>query len=337
MKKGLYAFILLPVMALLLSGSATPGKVKPGAERNFEFTYIVNVNDIPAGAKNLRMWVPYPASDADQNILDTKITSPYPVEVHYDPEWGNKMMVIDVKNPKAFTFTAVYKVRRHERKFKKSYRKASVTKNESGQYSRYLRPSKMAIMNETVKKMAASATRGKTGPLEKASAIYKYILSNMSYDKTIPGWGKGDVQRVCLTINGGKSGTGNCTDFHSLFASMMREEGIPVKFEMGYPLVPGKNQIEPKAGGYHCWAKFFISGIGWIPVDISEASKDRSKEKYYYGSICENRIRFSTGRDIRLVPAQKGEPLNYFGPDPYIEIDGKKFAGFVRKIAYQNN
>ncbi len=158
----------------------------------------------------------------------------------------------------------------------------------------------------------------------------------MNYDKNIPGWGNGDVNRLCLLINGEGAGAGNCTDFHSLFASMMRVEGIPVKFEMGFPINPNKKKSNLTKGGYHCWAKFFIPDYGWIPVDISEARKDLSKKEYYWGTICENRIRFSVGRDIVLTPPQQGAKLNYFGPDPYIEVDGKPFDGLERWISYSD-
>ena len=176
----------------------------------------------------------------------------------------------------------------------------------------------------------------KTGVLERARAIYDFVLETMEYNKSVPGWGRGDVNRVCLAIGEGKKGTGNCTDFHSFFGSLMHYQGIPVIFEMGYPLKPGKSMPEPKEGGYHCWAKFFVPGKGWVPVDISEADKDPSKKDYYFGSICENRVSFSRGRDILLSPPQHAERLNFFGPDPYIEVDGKPFTGFTRTISYED-
>jgi hypothetical protein len=43
---------------------------------------------------------------------------------------------------------------------------------------------------------------------------------------------------------------------------------------------------------------------------------------YYFGNLTENRVTFTTGRDIQLVPKQDGEPLNFF-VYPYVEVDGK--------------
>ncbi len=335
-KKIIAGRLLVYLIGAFLIGSGPSVANNKAAVRSFSLTYIVEVKDLPPDAQSLKMWAPYPVSDEDQTILDTSIVSPYPVSVTYDSSWGNRMMVIDTDAPKDFTFSVTYKVLRRERLSMPSTHNKEAAVADQGQYRRYLTPSKYAVINDAVRKMAREATKGLTNTQDKAHAIYRYVLANMKYDKSIPGWGKGDVERVCLTIGAGESGTGNCTDFHSLFASMMQAEGIPVIFEMGYPLKPGKDQIEPKEGGYHCWAKYFIAGIGWIPVDISEASKDPSKASYFDGAICENRLRFSVGRDIVLSPAQAGEPLNYFGPDPYIEVDGKAHTGYTRSISYKN-
>ncbi len=311
---------------------------KTANTRTFELTYSVSVKDVPKDASTLDMWIPYPKSDEDQNVIGVSIESPYPVSINHDPEYGNSALFLTIKNPPAegFTVKATYKVKRSELLTPKmDYSKELPTGNNEN-FAKWLEPGKYAVMNEAVKRFAEEAVAGRTGTLDKARGIYEFILSKMDYNKQIPGWGKGDVNRVCLAIDGGETGTGNCTDFHSLFASMMRSQGIPVKFEMGYPLTPGQNQTKLKKGGYHCWAKFYVAGIGWVPVDISEARKDMSRKEYFWGSICENRIKFSEGRDITLPMQQSSKKLNYFGPDPYIEIDGKPFDGFERFIAYSN-
>ncbi len=326
-------FVTLSFLTLCFSGTleaATPN------HRTFNFTYVVKVRDIPSGASRLNMWIPYPPSDEDQSILDVKIDSPYPVTVEHEPKYGNSALFITTDNPKKpFSINVVYTVDRVESLTRKVDPENDFYVHDSGQFRLFLEPSHYAVINDKVRKYSAEATAGKKGAIEKARAIYDWIVGHMNYNKQIPGFGKGDVNRACVMINGSGEGAGNCTDFHSLFASMMRVQNIPVKFEMGYPLTPGKDRKQLKAGGYHCWAKFYAAGLGWVPVDISEARKNPDKREYYWGSICENRFKFSEGRDIKF-PRQAGEKLNYFGPDPYIEIDGKPFKGFERLTAFSN-
>ena len=57
--------------------------------------------------------------------------------------------------------------------------------------------------------------------LQRARALYDYLLATMRYDKTGTGWGRGDAEWAC------DSKRGNCTDFHSLFMSMARSQHIP--------------------------------------------------------------------------------------------------------------
>ena len=95
---------------------------------------------------------------------------------------------------------------------------------------------------------------------------------------------------------------------------------IPAKFEIGFPL-PDKRGAGDVAG-YHCWAKFRPEGKGWIPVDISEANKHPEMRDYYFGNLTEDRVAFSTGRDLTLVPKQDGGPVNFL-IYPYVEVDGK--------------
>ena len=104
---------------------------------------------------------------------------------------------------------------------------------------------------------------------------------------------------------------------------MARSQGIPARFEIGFPLPPDKHSSE--IAGYHCWSDFYIDGKGWIPVDISEAWKHPEKRDYFFGSHDVNRVQFTMGRDLTLSPAQNGKPLNYF-VYPYVEVDSQEYG-----------
>jgi transglutaminase-like putative cysteine protease len=121
--------------------------------------------------------------------------------------------------------------------------------------------------------------------------------------------------------------------------SLTRTEKIPSRFTMGLPLPSDKKEGE--IAGYHCWAEFFVDGRGWIPVDISEASKAAAKSPemvdYYFGGLTPDRIELSHGRDVSLTPRQAGGPLNFF-IYPYCEVDGKEAAKetVTRKMSFKD-
>jgi hypothetical protein len=152
-------------------------------------------------------------------------------------------------------------------------------------------------------------------PPRRARAIYDWVVDNVEYKKVGTGWGNGDTFWAC------NERYGNCTDFHSLFISLARTEGIPARFEMGFPVPIDRESGE--ISGYHCWVEFWLPEQGWVPIDASEASKHPEKRELFYGMYPPDRLHFSTGRDLRLGPDHRGRPLNYF-IYPYIEIDGKR-------------
>ena len=94
---------------------------------------------------------------------------------------------------------------------------------------------------------------------------------------------------------------------------------------IGFPI---PDAAKGEIGGYHCWAELYDEKRGWIPGDASEA-KNKGLKDAYFGTLPNDRIEFSLGRDVVLDPPQHGEPLNYF-IYPYAEVDGKA-AGDVKR------
>jgi transglutaminase-like putative cysteine protease len=101
---------------------------------------------------------------------------------------------------------------------------------------------------------------------------------------------------------------------------------------MGFPIPEQRGA--GKVDGYHCWAKFVNDGR-WIPVDISEADKNPSLKDYYFGNLTANRVKFTEGRDLELVPAPANGPVNFL-VYPYTEVDGKPHTQFEKRFSYRD-
>jgi transglutaminase-like putative cysteine protease len=318
-------FIIACIVVFVAVSYADTGK------RTVRLEYSFEMEALPAGAQKVRVWVPLPPVLPSQDIDGLKVDAPASYTIESEPVWGNRSIFFEVDSEAvASVFSMEFTVTRRE---VKAAHKSSGLAPLKEKLMKYLRPSRLGPHTDAVKSLASNAVKGNGDATVKARHIYDFVLKNMDYNKNKPGWGRGDVSRLCLAIAGGEKGTGNCTDFHSFFAALLQTQNIPVLFEMGYPLKPGSGATD---GGYHCWASFYTQDAGWVPVDISEADKAPALVDYYFGSIDENRVTFSRGRDVVLNPAQAGEPLNYFGPDPYIEVDGRPFKGFKRTITYTN-
>jgi transglutaminase-like putative cysteine protease len=314
----------------IIAQASDAQRLSPPA-RTFHFTYHFTLNGVPSGAKQVRVWAPVPQTDEHQTVRVLSVKAPTETRMTQEPENSNRMMYAEIKNPAAgkTEFTLEYEVTRRE--FSRGdYSQLERADQKPGlvpaSLQRMISPDTLIPTDGKIKELAAQVTGSQTGTVAKAKAAYDYIFTTMRYDKTGSGWGRGDAVWAC------DSKRGNCTDFHSPFIGMLRADGIPARFDIGFPLPEGKDNGE--ISGYHCWAEFYASKTGWIPVDISEAWKAQQKKDYFFGSIDANRVQFSTGRDITLSPNQDGPALNYF-VYPYVEVDGKPFEKLDRQFSFE--
>jgi transglutaminase-like putative cysteine protease len=284
--------------------------------RHFTFHYAFTVKNLPAGQK-IRIWIPEAHSDAYQEVKVVSAHGDLPLKKTSESKYGNQIYYAETSSAQPeLHFDIEYDVTRHERVALGSAAHVVAVSLSSAEKPQDLQPDALVPITGLPADLAAKVTEGKTQALDKARAIYDYVFTTMRYDKTGTGWGHGDVLYAC------DAKKGNCTDFHSLFIAMARSQGIPARFEIGFPLPPDKHSAE--IAGYHCWSDFYIDGKGWIPVDISEAWKHQEKRDYFFGSHDVNRVQFSMGRDLRLNPPPDGKPLNYF-VYPYVEVDGREY------------
>ena len=295
--------------------------------RHFIFHYAFTIGDIPQG-KRVEIWFPAAHSDAFQEVSVLQITGDLPVTKTRERRFGNILFhtVAPAATKQEYSFDVAYSVVRHERiGLPRDGVMPHFVKASTKEANKYLGPDKLVPVTGRLAVLAAKQVQGMTSNTDRARALYDSVFSTMRYDKSGTGWGRGDAEWAC------DSSRGNCTDFHSLFISMARSQHIPARFDIGFPLPINKSSGE--IPGYHCWAEFYDSGYGWIPVDISEAWKDPSKKDYFFGAHDANRIEFSMGRDLVLNPPQAGEPLNYF-VYPYVEVNRRKWESVSNRFSF---
>ena len=316
------------VASLLFLIAITVTAIAQPKDRTFTFEYKAAVKDIPAGSGKVELWIPVPHDDSYQRISNLRIDTPYPHRMATGDQ-QNQVLHVIVDHPQQSTlpvtlsFTAIRKER------VQSMVQASASQKTPADLDRWLQPDRLVPVDDKIRGWAREVVEqahAKTD-IEMARAIYNHVVATVKYDKTGKGWGNGDIYYAC------DARRGNCTDFHAIFIGYARALGIPARFAIGFPLPADRG--EGKIGGYHCWSEFYAKGIGWVPVDASEAGKNPAKREYFFGAHDENRIEFSKGRDVVLTPRQHGDPLNYF-IYPYAEVDGKKYTAFDNTYIYKD-
>lgn len=287
--------------------------LKPAGSRTFSIEYVGKVAEIPAGTKKLRVWLPVPQDSTVQSIKNLSFSKEPKFAV--EPKYGNRIASFELDAPGASAEISMkFECTRLEIRTDLEALKAD-GKDDADAFGVYRKADRLVLVDDEMRKLSDKVVEGESGTLAKARAIYDYVLSRMTYDKNHQGWGLGSTRHACDV------GKGNCTDFHALFNSLCRAQGIASGFEIGLYLPYDRRSAE-KLGGYHCWAFFRVPGKTWVPVDASEADRFEDRKEFFFGGHTSNRVTLSTGRDIVLEPKQAGEPLNYF-LNPYAEADGK--------------
>ncbi|MBI5893619.1 MAG: transglutaminase domain-containing protein [Deltaproteobacteria bacterium] len=314
---------ILAVSLLLLIFSTSYAK-----EREGEVTFEVNI-EAPENSKDVRVWLPYPLSDNEQTISNIKVEGNFTRSDVYNQKQfpTDKALYAEWTKPTKTRFiTLTFKVKAMERIRKDFPSKESQIPAE---IKEYLKGSKFIPTDGRIKEIALDITKGKDNIIEKAEAVYDWVIENTFRDPNVQGCGIGSVERM-LAEKGGK-----CADISGVFVALANAAGVPAREIWGLRL--GKKQVEDMTAGHHCWAEFYLPGYGWIPVDPADVRKAMLVEKlelnnektkkyrdYYFGAVDEYRIVLSRGaKGYNLNPPQKSGAIPYGFMYPYAEIDGK--------------
>ena len=321
--------------------------------RQFELSYEVNINESPKS--KVEVWIPLPQSNLVQTISNLTIKTDLEFIIKTDNVYKNSYIYIldedgfetdeiihidcnvlrkeqGTINDPTSNLDAFQKSNSHVPVgdiFSEIIQEYSLTKNDMrGVYDfilqgmHYGKPKSYDDTYYQSPWLFADSTYGRK-KVKRDSIVLLYQqakIENGNYT-----FGMGNSLYAC------DIGVGNCTDYHSYFMSLGRTLGVPVRFHMGFPIL---NQDSADIKGYHCWADYFVEGVGWNPVDISEADKHPEMKDYYFGNICENRVELSIGSDIILEGYEK-KSVNFL-IYPMVEIDDVDTKSFTTKISYKN-
>jgi transglutaminase-like putative cysteine protease len=194
----------------------------------------------------------------------------------------------------------------------------------------FLRPSQYVPTDGIVKQTALKATAGATTDIQKARALYEWVVENTFRDPKVRGCGRGDIR---LMLESGDMG-GKCADLNALYVGLARSVGLPArhvyglriaKSELGYKSLGLPTDIATK--GQHCRVEVYLREHGWVPVDPADVRKVALEEppgnrplsdeivsrarNQLFGSWEMNWMAFNYAHDVDL-PGSAGKPLVYF-------------------------
>ena len=193
----------------------------------------------------------------------------------------------------------------------------------------FLRPTKLLPTDGIVKTTAHEITADKETDLEKARAIYEWIVENTFRNPKTRGCGAGDIRYMLEAKDLG----GKCADLNALYVGLARAAGLPArdvygirvaKSELGYKSLGPSTPNITKA--QHCRAEVYLSEYGWVPVDPADVRKvvleeppgNRSLDDdmvktvraRLFGAWEMNWMAYNFAHDVTL-PGSKGGPIGF--------------------------
>jgi transglutaminase-like putative cysteine protease len=214
-------------------------------------------------------------------------------------------------------------------------------KADRAELDNFLRPSKAIPTEGVVRAQAQEITRGRTTDLEKARAIYEWIVENTYRNPKTRGCGLGDIRFMLESRDLG----GKCADLNALYVGLARAAGLPARdvygiriarSELGYKSLGPSTENVTKA--QHCRAEVYLGGYGWVPVDPADVRKvvleeppgnrplddDMVKKARarLFGSWEMNWMAYNFGHELAL-PGSTGAPVNFLMYPQAESADGR--------------
>ena len=182
---------------------------------------------------------------------------------------------------------------------------------------RYLQATKRVPLDGIVRKTALSVVKEANAhsSLEKAQAIYNWVVDNSYRDPETRGCGRGDIKAMLESGNLG----GKCADLNTLFVGLARAAGVPARDNYGIRI--DESAAHKTLGRFgdittaqHCRPEFYLVGLGWVPVDPSDVRQLALDEdlplghprvvalrEKLFGSWEMNWVAFNQARDVILA------------------------------------
>lgn len=307
------------------SGAFNP---QPGTWRTFQ---IVTRLEIAKPEGTTQAWVPVPAvNEADWfKSLGSEWTSNGKAELVRDPKHGSELVHVEWKDGESKpTIEVISRISSRDRAVDLSKR-GNAPALSAAEQKFYTQGSKLIPVDGIVKETSDKIVAGARTDLEKAGAIYEWIVANTFRDGKVRGCGIGDIASMLKTGHL----SGKCADLNALYVGLVRAAGIPARDVYGIRVAPSKFGYKSLGAGsevitkaQHCRAETFLAGHGWIASDPADVRKVVLEEppanlaiddpkvvdarKTLFGGWEGNWLAYNFAHDVAL-PGSKGPKLGF--------------------------
>jgi transglutaminase-like putative cysteine protease len=243
--------------------------------RTFEVTTTIEAKD-PVGA--VRAWVPIPLmkeTDYFKRQGDKWSGNFKAVQTIQTDKVGTGLVFAEwAPGEKAPTLEVTSRFMTRDRSVDLSKKADSSVREDKAVLHYFRQPSKLIRTDGIVATTARGITANRRSDVDRAKAIYDWIVDNTHRDPKVKGCGIGDISTMLRT---GYLG-GKCADLNALFVGLARASGLPARDVYGIRVANSSEfkslgRADDITGAQHCRADVYLNGYGWVPVDPADVRK----------------------------------------------------------------
>ncbi|MGE4239989.1 transglutaminase-like domain-containing protein [Ramlibacter sp.] len=310
--------------------------------RTFDVTTRVNLKRADAPSQ---LWLPLPSVDGEwQTPMVESFISNGKARVTADPRTGVRMLHVQFPDSREPMAEVTSRVRTRSRPDAMTTR--PLQRDDAASLRKWLAPTEMIPTDGIVRTTAQKAVGTARTDVDKARAIYDWVVNNAHREPKTRGCGEGNVKAML------ESGdlSGKCVDLNSLFVGLCRSVGLPARDMYGLRLAPsatGYRELgaNPQRldGAQHCRAEVYLQAHGWVPVDPADVAKVMRQETpqwiksakhplitpvyaRLFGTWEGNWLAWNDAHDVHL-PGAKSKTISFL-MYPVAEIGGERIDSY---------
>ena len=309
---------------------AAPSGLSPSPANGWRMFEVTTRVELDKTTSATRVWIPLPSMDETEWIKPSGNNwrgNASTVNIERDPAYGAEMLIALWAAGEAAPVLEVTSIFSTRDRAIDLERPGNVAALDKATAKLYTKPTEMLPTDGIVRKTAMEITHGAKTDVEKARAIYEWIVDNTQRNPKTRGCGTGDIRGMLETGNL----SGKCADLNALYVGLARAAGLPARDVYGIRVADsrfgykslGKSGDISKA--QHCRAEVWLSGFGWVPVDPADVRKvvleERSgltlnddvvvaARKALFGSWEMNWLGYNVAHDVKL-PGSQGPRLPF--------------------------
>jgi transglutaminase-like putative cysteine protease len=247
----------------------------PGSWRTFE---VITRVEIPKSSEATRVWLP--AALIGQTPFQKTLSNEFSAEggtARLLKTRQDALGIVAAEFPGGVSPVLTLTSRVATRNYAVgSFTPGKPLKSNRTELEHFLRPTRLLPTDGIVKAKATEITSDAKTDLDKARAIYQWIVENTFRSPKTRGCGTGDIRFMLESKDLG----GKCADLNALYVGLARAAGLPArdvygiriaKSELGYKSLGASSENITKA--QHCRAEVYIGEYGWLPVDPADVRK----------------------------------------------------------------